>query len=491
MGVLGHIKRLLRHSAIYGIGHMASRGLGFLLLPLHTNAIPAGEYGKAALIFSFLAIMNVVYGYGMDVAFLRFVALQEDVRKQRLLFSTGMISLLATSVLLSVLLIVLHRPTASVIFRSTAEANLILMSSGILLFDALTLLPFMVLRAKERSKAFVILKLASVIINVAANVYFIIILNQGVAGIFVANLLSSFVTLILVIPIILKHFVFEFDKSMFRELIGFGLPYIPTGLAVVAMNLIDRFILERLTGFETTGIYSAGYKLGSFMALFIAAFRFAWHPFFLSVSSQPKAKTVFSRVLTYFMLACSTVFLVISLFIDEIVRLQAFGVSLFGEEYWQSTSIIPLILISNIFYGIYVNFYVGIFLEKKTSVLPGITAISAGVNIGLNFLLIPFFGMLGAAWATVAAYGLLAALLYRKSNALYPIPYEWGRIMKVSVLALGLFMLQIYLFHFENPWIKGLLIPCFFILLWFTKFPDPIEKARLRSALGRRNAIAD
>ncbi len=479
--VASQIKRLLRHSAVYGIGHILSRSLGFLLLPLYTNTITPDEFGKAALIFSFLAIMNVFYGYGMDVAFLRYVALQEDPRKQRALFSTGFLSILVTSSLFSAVLLLMTRQVSILIFDMPGESTLIRLSAGILFFDALTLMPFMALRAKEKSVPFTLLKLANVIINVAGNVIFIVVLRKGVEGIFLANLISSGITFLLLAPVWLRYFVPQFDRSIYREMLKFGLPYIPSGLAVVIMDLIDRFILERMTNLEITGIYSAGYKLGMFMALFIAAFRFAWHPFFLATSKQPNAKQVFARVLTYFVLACSFVFLVVSLFIDEIVRFRLFGFTLFGESYWDSTRIVPLILISYIFYGVYVNFLVGVYLEKKTVWLPAITGISAGVNVAANIILIPRMGMLGSAWATVAAYATMAILLYMKVSRIYPVPYEWPRITRVALISLCIFLAQSYWLHFQSFWLKVLLVLLLPLGLLLTGFFDPQEKARLRT----------
>ena len=466
---------------------MASRGLGFLLLPLHTNIIATNEYGKAALIFSFLALMNVIYVYGMDVAYLRFVATEDEPKKQKTLFSTGLLSLFFTSAVFSGFLVVFDQTFSIIIFSSETETLLILLSAGILLFDALTLMPFMALRAKEKSVPFAVLKVINVVLNILANILFIVVLKKGIAGIFWANLVSSGLTFLFLLPIIFRYFILKFDYTIFRELLSFGLPYIVSGLAVVAMNIIDRPIIERLTDLETTGIYSAGYKLGTFMALFIAAFRFAWHPFFLSTSKQENAKAVFARVLTYFMLSCSVVFLMVSLFVDEIVRFNLFGYSLFGEDYWVSTSIIPLILISNIFYGMYVNFYVGVFLEKKTSVIAWVTGISAVINILFNFLLIPFFGMLGAAWAKVISYIVLAFLLYKKSNPLYPINYEWSRIVKISVFALGLFLAQIYLLQWTHILLKGSLVLIFFVFLLASGFLDRVEKTRIRKFFQKRS----
>ncbi len=476
-----HIRRLVRHSAVYGIGHILTRSLGFLLLPLYTNTIPTAEYGKAALVFSFLAIMNVFYGYGMDVAFLRYVALQDDERKQKELFSTGFLSILISSTVFSLFLLLFVRQVSLGVFGTPNEETLIRFAAGILFFDALGLMPFMALRAKEKSVPFTLLKLANVTINVAANVLFIVGLHEGVVGIFKANLLASGLTFLLLAPVWGKFFIPRFDRRIYREMLRFGLPYIPSGLAVVIMDLIDRFLLERMTDLSTTGIYSAGYKLGMFMALFIAAFRFAWHPFFLSTSRQPNAKRVFARVLTYFVLACSAVFLVISLFIGEIVRFRIFGYTLFGESYWGGTRIVPLILISYVFYGVYVNFLVGVYLEKKTHWLPAITGISAGVNVLANLLLIPRIGMMGSAWATVLAYATMAVLLYRRVSRIYPVAYEWGRVAKAASGALFLFLAQEYVFAFRSPLLKLVLILSYPVLLVLLGFLDREEKRRLRA----------
>jgi O-antigen/teichoic acid export membrane protein len=480
-----HIGKLLRQSAVYGVGHIVSRSLGFLLLPLYTNTIPTDDYGFAAVLFSFLGIMHVFYSYGMDVAYLRYVALQEDVGKQKILFSTGFISLLTSAIILSVILILVRDKVSLVLFHTTGMSTLILLSAGILFFDCLAQLPFMALRAKQKSIQFASLKLASVIINIGANILFIIVLKNGVAGIFQANLVSSAITFVIVMPVFLRQFRLHFERESYFALIRFGLPYIPSGLAVVIMDLIDRIILERMAGAEVTGVYSAGYKLGMFMALFIAAFRFAWHPFFLSTSKQTNATQVFGRVLTYFVLSCAFVFLLISLYVNDLVRIKIFGFTLFGEEYWGGTAVVPIIMISYIFYGIYVNFLVGIYLHNKTYYLPWITGLAALVNIIANLILIPPMGQLGAAWATAIAYTTMAVFLYYRVRLMYPVPYEWLRIGKVAVVVLTIFILQIYIFQFQEILSKAIWIVVFFVLLWLSGFMKKSEKQYLRRILSR------
>jgi O-antigen/teichoic acid export membrane protein len=201
----------------------------------------------------------------------------------------------------------------------------------------------------------------------------------------------------------------------------------------------------------------------------------------LSTSRQENAKQVFCKVLTYFILACSSVFLLLSFFIDEIVRFELFGFTIFGEEYWESTAIVPLILLSYIFYGIYVNFLVGVYIKKKTAMLPLITGIAALVNIGANLMLIPFWGMMGSAWAKVICYATMAVLLYYKIHRLYYIKYEWKKIYHLAAVTLGIFLMQNYIFQFEWWWQKLALLFVWAFILVFSGFLDQTERSYIRN----------
>lgn len=327
------------------------------------------------------------------------------------------------------------------------------------------------------------MKFVNVIINVSLNVIFIVYLQKGVRGIFSANAWASAITFFLLIPVLIKQISFKFYWNDFKELLRFGLPYLPSTLAVVALDLVDRFILEKMAGLEVTGIYNAGYKLGTFMALFVTAFRFAWHPFFLSTSKQENAKEVFSKVLTYFTTIGAAIFLVISLFIDELVRLQLFGFTIFGSDYWDGTKIVPIILVSYLIYGMYVNFVVGIHLEKKTQYLPLITGAGAGVNILANIVLIPKFGMLGSAYATLLGYVVMTSMLYFFARRFYAIQYEFGRLFKVAVVVAVIFYFG---YSFRGSWemvIKFALLLGFPVLLFIAGLIERKEIDKLKGLL--------
>ncbi len=435
------LKRLVKHSLVYGLGYSLTRFIGFLLLPLYTNYFLPREYGIAALIFTFLAIANVIFTLGLNTAFLRFFVLADTSEEKKTIFSTVYLSTIFTTVLFASLVFIFSPHLSRLILNQTQYSGLIKLSGGILLFDTFSIFPLLILRGEQQSGKFIKINLINVITNFALNILFIVHLRWGVEAIFRANLIASAVTFLLLSPIIRRYFNLSPSGEIYKELLKFGLPYIPSTLSVTLMDIIDRLLLGKLTDTGTVGIYNAGYKLGMIMALVVAGFRFAWHPFFLSTSKRQEAKEVFSKVLTYFLLLTGFIFLAVSFFIDDIVRFRIFGLTVFGPNYWKATQIVPLILLSYIFYGVYVNFLVGIYLKKKTQYLPLITGLGAASNIIGNLLLIPRLGMMGAAYSTLGAYLLMALLLYFFTQQHYPIGYEYGRVAKIGGVCSALFFL--------------------------------------------------
>jgi len=473
------IKRLTKHSVIYGFGHILSRSLGFLLLPIHTNVLPPDQYGNVALLFSALAILNIVFTYGMDVAFLRFYILEESKEGKQRIFSTVFFMIFITGICFSALMILCPHPFSNLIFRSAQFGNLIRLSGGILLTDAVCLIPFLVLRGEERSAQFVFLKSLNIAATLGFNVLFVVILREGVPGVFISNLLASLFTLGTLLPIFLKWLRPKFSKQTLSELLMFGLPYIPSGLSVIIMDQIGRFFLDRMIGKEATGIFSASYKLGMIMALLVAAFRFAWHPFFLSTLKEKNAPQIFARILTYFILVTGFFFLGISFFVLEIIHFRIFGFSIIGEGFESGAPIVPIVMLAYIGYGVYVNFLIGIYLKKKTAYLPMVTGIGALVSILSNFLLIPISGVMGAAWSALFAYISMAAALFVVSKRLYFVPYEYSRIAKLVFLFGGYFFLGTHLLGGGNPLYRILLLISVFPLLWLLRFFHGDEKSIL------------
>lgn len=471
------IKRLTTHSAVYGISTILGRAVSFLLLPLFTHVLTKAEYGVVTLVLAYLGILTLITTYGVDSAFLRYYILAESETNKRQIYNTGFWSVLLMSGALLLVGLVFAAPLAEMLLHSIAYQRVMKLAAGILFFDSLAILPFLLLRAEERSVQFGALKVANIIVNIAATYILVIMLRRGLNGVFEANLISSVFTFFSVLPITARHFGLTARRDIYLDLLKFGLPYLPTTLAVYLLDVIDRFILQQLTDMETVGLYGAGCKLGAFMSLLIAAFRFAWHPFFLSTSKDPNAKAIFARIFTLFMLICAAGFIGVSLFIDEFLRLRLGSFTLFGKDYWDSTSVVPAILLAYIFFGAYVNFIIGIHLEKKTYYLPVITGLGVALKIAATYALVPILGMNGAALGTALGYGAMMIALYLVAQRLYPIAYEWKRVIKLALVTTLIFVAGYWVF--TAPWQKAGLLLVFPLILLLIGFFEKGELQRM------------
>jgi O-antigen/teichoic acid export membrane protein len=489
VSVFQSIARLLKHSVVYGIGHIVTRSLGFLLLPLHTHVFPPDEFGVASLLFSYVAISMIFYTLGIDSAFFRFYILEEDGDSRKRVFTTTFVTIAVIALLMTVTLLIFPRPIVNALFSDTARtldidlALLIRLAAGVMFFDGLAILPFLTLRADERPGLFTVFKVINVSINILGNVLFLVALDFGVEGIFAANLFASCLTFLVLLPITWRNLIPSFSHSTFREILLFGLPNLPATLSVVLMDTIDRIFLERLASVEQVGLYNAGAKLGMFMALFVAAFRFAWHPYFLATSKQENAGLIFSKVFTYLLLACLMVYLGLCLFVDDIVRMRLFGFSLIEAQYWQSTVVVPVIMLAYVFYAAYLNFLIGIYLEKKTRYLAYISLLGLAVNLAVNYTLIPALGMMGAAWARLASYAVMTVALYGVAQRLYRVEYEWSRVVQLALLTGLFYFAGESAFAQQHFWARVVLFLLFPCALVVTGFLNRGEWVRMRTLL--------
>jgi O-antigen/teichoic acid export membrane protein len=321
--MLDKIKRLGTDTAVYGVSTILGRFLSFLLTPVYANILVPGELGVVATMFAYIAFLNVVYGYGMESAYFKYAASRErgDDRQN---FSVPFLSVLATTVLFSVLLAANASSVAQLAGIPVEYERLILFSILILAFDAIAVVPFAVLRLERKAGRFAAIRITGICVNVGLNLLFLIRFHMGLEGIFLSNVLSSAVMLLLLLPTMLSHLTFRWDGLLYRALLKFGLPNVPAGIAAMMIQVIDRPILEALTDRATVGVYQANYRLGVFMMLIVSTYDFAWRPFFLSHATDPEARPLFARILTYYTLLMSAVFLALSLFLEDIVKIPLF-----------------------------------------------------------------------------------------------------------------------------------------------------------------------
>lgn len=445
MSEASQIRKLSRQTLIYGTGNVLTRLVTFLLLPLFTHILSPEEYGVVTLIYVFLGFMNIIYHYGLDAAFMRHYSDATDDQEKKRIFSTAVWLMLVLSGILSLVILLFTRPLALTLLGDLEYNNIFTMAAGILFLDAFAHVPFAFLRMREKAALFVFIKIINVVSTLGLNIYFVAVLRYGITGIFISVLLASVVTTVSVFAATLVSLRPTFSPGLARAYIRFGLPFVPAGLASITMEMIDRYILAGLKDTATVGIYSAGYKLGIFMLLLTTAFNYAWQPFFLKMGKKNESGPVFARVFSYFILASSVVWVLLSAFIHQIVRVSFFGYSIIGPSFYEAEAIVPLILLAYMFEGAYLNFLPGIYFEKKTFYIPIITASGAAVNIVCNFILIPTYGMMGAAVATVVGYITMSVMTFFISRRLFPVPYEFNRLIRMA-LCIAVAFVVIYLF---------------------------------------------
>jgi O-antigen/teichoic acid export membrane protein len=490
--MLAQIRRLGTDTAIYGISTVVGRFLSFLLVPFYTNVIRPGEYGVVANVYSIVAFLNVIWVYGMESAYFKYSSTGE-IGTPRQNFSTPFVSLCATSLVLSGIMAAFSPAFSAWMSIPAGRDVIVRYTAGILLLDTFAVVPFASLRMDRKPVLFASLKVLNIAVNVGCNLVLLLVFHAGVEGIFLSGLIASGVTLLALVPTIASRFTRDFSVPLYRALVKFGLPYVPAGLAAIVIQVIDRPIMLLLTSLAVVGVYQANYRLGIFMMLIVSMYDYAWRPFFLSHASEPGAKELFARALTYCVGGMTAVFLAVSMFIGDVIRLRIFGRYIIHPDYWGGLSIVPVVLVAYKFLGIYNNLVAGVYIEKKTQRLPAITLAGALVNIGANFLLIPIMGMMGGAVATLLAYALMALLLYVDVRKYYPVRYEWGRIAHIAAVAGATYLLfnLVDAGAYHIAW-QFLLLFFFSVALYVTRFFIPEELDALRrlihpgSMTGRR-----
>jgi O-antigen/teichoic acid export membrane protein len=466
----GDLRKLGTQTLVYGAGYITARMLNFFLLPFYSHVFTPAEYGVASLVFSGIAFLNIIYHYGLDSAFLRFYT-KKGTSSREEAFSAAFYSLLISSAVFS-LILYLNADFISRVFLGThIYGTLIRLASGILFLDTVVNIPLHTLRMKNKALTFSAVNLANVLLNMSLNIWLIRFKGYGLEGIFYSNLSASFLSLILLIPILKQNLKTVFNSALYKKMLRFGLPFVPGGIASMILELIDRYMLRVMTDYETVGIYSAGYKLGIFMMIVVMGYKFAWQPFFLNKAEDPNAPGIFARVFTVFNGLMAFVFLGVTLFIHEFITLQIFGTSLFSQNYWHSESVVPIILGAYIFLGMYINFLPSIYFSERTGVIPLISGSAALLNIILNYILITFYGMTGAAWATFLSYLWMAGLTYFVVRRWYPIPYNWRKVLLIYGLLVGVLLIY-FMSGIQDILIKFALFVLFILLVFVFRIAD-------------------
>ena len=437
------IKSLGSQSLIYGAGHVAARGVTFLLLPIYTNIFSLEDYGIISLIYTFLGFMNVVLHYGLDASLLKHY-MPADSEERKTILSNAYGSFLITTILFSLLLIIFRNNVSGLLFGINLP-NITLLVVGILFFDVLWSIHVLILRAEERPVYFSIISFLNVLSTLALNILFVIYFELGIYGVLLSNLITSGVIFLITFPIILKRSsIKSLSLKYWKKMMKFGVPFLPAGIFSMILELSDRYILRYLTDIETVGLYNAGYKLGLLILLIVMGFNMAWQPYFLK--KEKEERKYIADVTTLVFAVLGFLWILLLLWSDTMVKMKFGDFSFFGEQYWEATSIVPIIGLAYVFHAGYLIQLPGVYLLEKTGWIPWVRGLGALSNIILNFLLIPEYGIVGAASATCLSFILMAVFIYFINQKIFPIPFNWQKLAIIIFTTV-----VISLIHFNFP----------------------------------------
>lgn len=492
------LRQLSGDTAIYGVSTIVQRFLSFLLTPFYTHVLTRGELGIQATIYVMISFVLIIANAGMESAYFRFASsASSDEERRRIYWSAFGVNIVAAA---GIALVIALAPAGAnglaALGLDPAEYDLIRMAAAIIFLDSSAAIAFASLRLDRKAKTFGGIKIATIAVNVGLNIWFVALLQMGIRGVFLAGIIQSLFQLLVLFPFIVRHLPIRFSRETARALLRFGLPTIASGLALIALQGIDRPIMRTLAGDATVGLYQAGYRMGIVMMIFVSMFEFAWRPFFLQQASEANARTLFSRIFTYYNLIAAGMFLIGSFFTLVITTVPipfTGGRSIIAPNFWKGLSVVPIVLAAYLVSGWYTNFIVGVYIQKKTHALPWITGLGAGIEALLCFVLIPVIGFVGGAWGTLAAYLVMSIALLLYIQRFYRIDYEWlrvGKIIAASAIVYAGDRLIVGPIVNERSWegagahVAALLL--FPAMLYLFRFFRPGELAELRKRAGRK-----
>ncbi|MFY7900802.1 MAG: oligosaccharide flippase family protein [Chitinophagaceae bacterium] len=489
---MSNIQKLAGQTIWYGLSSIAARFINYLLTPYLTYKFSNAEYGEMSNVYSFLPIINVLVMHGMETVFFRFSNTKENSEQ---VHSNTSISIIVSVFLIALLLFIFPLPIAQLL-KINNHVEYVYMIAFIVGFDALSSIPFAKLRQEGKPIKFAFVRISGIIINIVVIYFFLSICPKlikekpdhwitnwykkdwAIGYVLLANLIQAFCTFLLLAKTFLS-FKFQFHTQLWKEMMLYGLPIIIAGLGGMINETFDRIMLSWWAPVATeaaakaeVGIYSACYKLAILISLAVQAFKMGAEPFFFKQAQEQNAPKNYARVMKFFVIVLSFMFLVVALYIN-------IWKHFIDKKMHEGLRVVPILLMANIFLGIYYNLSVWYKLGKKTIAGAYITLIGAAITILINYTLIPHFSYMACAWATFFCYGTMMVISYQWGQKNYYIPYATKKLLAYLVLVTLIFFVHTTI----TKWITNTYFNyglATFLLLGYTAFVMKIEKNELK-----------
>lgn len=474
-----------KHGIVYGIGAIIEKAITFILLPLYTTRFTPADYGILGLVTISGSIMATTFMIGMNYGLLRSYYDYEDEDDRKAVISTAFYIVLVSSLLLLVIGIIFSKNFSILLFDSDEYRLHFIIIAITSVFNILNIIPFIVFRVKMKSLQFIIFQIIFLVIGIGLIIYLVNYRKWGVLGALVGNLSMVATACFTLYIYIRREIVFRFLKKEFKKMLLLGAPLIPADLSVFVFSATNRYFLNYYTSTHEVGLFNLAYNFGNMITVLLATpISLIWPAMYLSVKDHDNAKDFYSRAMTYVLSISLFLFLVFSLLSEEVLKIFS------NEEFWDAYLVIPLIVLTYSIWSLRKIVNVAVTLKRKTQGTAVINFTGAAINIGLNFLLIPRFGLFGAAYATLSTYIIVIAAMYFYNRKLMKLHYEWKRLLKIVFITSIIFTPGFFI-NIENIVLsiifKVAIILLYPILLFLVRFFNQGEILRFKEVC--RNAL--
>ena len=438
-GLIFQLKKLLSHGVIYGIGSVSSRVVGFLLLPLYTYYLSPSDYGTLQLVYLTVESLSIVISMRLAVTIFRFYYESKDEIERNTVISSALLSVLIVATII----------LAPLFFLSPWLAKIILSDSNLAIFFYISIISLWMslstavvdnyIQLREKSVLYVSLSLSRLFAMCILNIYFIAYAKIGVVGILISSLIVDSLSFFIMIPLLLKIVGVRFSLYWLRKMLRFGVPLVPSSIANTVIHASDRYFIKAYFSLAETGIYTLAYKMGnSIHSLFYVSFSQIWNARRFAIFNETaEAPLIYAKVCTYLISLMAFVGLGMSLFAKDVIHVMS------PEIYWEAARIMPAVILCYVIYAIEDHISTGIYLSKKTERYSLMKILSGVINIILNFILIPKYGMYGAVCSTLLTFLIFNIGLYCLGRGLYHIPFEWGRLSLVLLIFISFYFFSL------------------------------------------------
>jgi O-antigen/teichoic acid export membrane protein len=474
------IHSTLKHTIIYSLGNLSIKAVGFILLPLYTSYLSVSNFGILGIFDAIMQFSVAVFSYKLSTAMMRWLVIEKEIKKQKQIIFTAFSTTIILLIPVILVLIFTKNYLAVLFFDSELYSNYLLILIYTIVSEILLSFILDIIRTREKSILYLIFTVSKVFLNLVLTIYFVTKLKMGVEGVILSQLLASVFILIISTPILLKNILLKFNIQIAKEMLYYGIPLVFSTISTMILTLSDRFYLKFYYNLSEVGIFNLSYKIASVInIIIIQSFQLGFLPIAFKKYEEGNTQVFFIKVLKYYSTILMIFVVILSIFSKEIILLLAEN-----KEYFESYYFVPIIAFTFYIKGIQYNYSLGLHFVKKTKYNVYVVLTGVIINLILNFLFVPKFGIWGATISSVIAGIVILIMFYKLSQREYKIDYNIRELLLLSFLGVIFIVLGYYLSSFSfliGVILKLLSIFLFVFLLYFLKYFNEDELNVIKS----------